>query len=159
MIATRSPRCRLRGSAAEPRTRGVPPRMSMRTTPMSAAPDPLAQPRHAPPVAARACSAELALQPGDLDLRLLQRGAQALQLGLEARQQALRLAIEAVGADLEVRHLARVAGRLPLRPPEPGARDEEQPDEQLGGLAQLPRLARHLLSDADGGARAGRGGR
>src|SRR3989475_9504156 len=93
--------------------------------------------------------------------RLPQRVAQALQLGLEARQQALRLAIEAVGAGLEVRYVARIARRLPLRPPEPGARDEEQPDEQLGGLAQLSRLARHLLGDAESAARAGRerGGR
>src|SRR5207247_5153152 len=113
----------------------------------------LAQPRHGACVAARAGGAERALQPGDLDLRLPQRVAQALQLGLEARQQALRLAIEAVGAGLEVRYVARIARRLPLRPPEPGARDEEQPDEQLGGLAQLSRLARHLLGDAEGAAR------
>src|SRR2546427_7317566 len=75
--------------------------------------------------------------------RLPQRVAQALQLGLEARQQALRLAIEAVGAGLEVRYVARIARRLPLRPPEPGARDRSE--EHTSELQSQSNLVCRLL--------------
>src|SRR6266516_996228 len=77
------------------------------------------QPRDRVHVAARARRGELAPQPRYLGVRLAQRVLDALQLGLEAREQALGFLVQTVGAGLEPGELAGVARGRPLAPPEP----------------------------------------
>src|SRR3989441_832517 len=106
-------------------------------------------------VIARAGRRELAAQPRHLGLRLPQRVPDALQLGLEAGEESLRFAAQAVRASLESGELARVARGLPLAPPESGQAQQQQPDQRLRRAPQ----ARDLRHDAHRGTGAALGAR
>src|SRR2546426_9191287 len=95
-------------------------------------------------VIARAGRRELAAQPRHLGLRLPQRVPDALQLGLEAGEESLRFAAQAVRTSLESGELTRVARGPPLAPPEPAQAQQQQPDQRLGRAPQ----ARDLRHDA-----------
>ena len=109
-------------------------------------------------VIARAGRRELAAQPRHLGLRLPQRVPDALQLGLEAGEESLRFAAQAVRASLESGELARVARGPPLAPPEPAQAQQQQPDQRLGRAPQARDLRHdaHRCAGAAPGVRPGR---